>query len=116
MASNSRQGTGLTGRPKGSPPPRRMTIPFAQQKPKLPPPENPALKQAVYPIYLLQWENLKAFLEKRFPGYTFQERRVNEDHYIFEIPEDLTQEDKKAISDARDKDPRMLRQPSQSPE
>ncbi|KAL8652195.1 MAG: hypothetical protein Q9210_002830 [Variospora velana] len=90
MASYSRQGTGLTGRPKGSPPPRRMTIPFAQ-KAKLPPPENPALKQAVYPVYLLKWEKLKAFLEERFPGYTFQERRVNNDHYLFEIPEDLTQ-------------------------
>ncbi|KAI4152073.1 MAG: hypothetical protein LQ341_000776 [Variospora aurantia] len=99
MASYSRQGTGLTGRPKGSPPPRRMTIPFAQ-KAKLSPPDNPALKQAVYPVYLLKWEKLKAFLEKRFPGYTFQERREDED----------------AIAKERDKDPKMQARRAQSPE
>ena len=26
---------------------------------------------------MLKWENLKAILEKRFPGYTFSERRVS---------------------------------------
>ncbi|KAI4288906.1 MAG: hypothetical protein L6R35_001829 [Caloplaca aegaea] len=115
MASYSRQGTGLTGRPKGSPPPRRMTIPFAQ-KAKLSPPENPALKQAVYPVYELKWEKLKAFLEKRFPGYTFQERRVNNDRYLFEIPEDLTKDDEDAIAKERDKDPKMQARRAQSPE
>lgn len=76
MASSSRQGaSGLPGRPKGPPPPRRMTIPFAQQTPK--PPPHPILKQASYPVYNLKWEKLKAILEKRFPGYTFTRRCVS---------------------------------------
>ena len=77
MSSNSRQGApGLPGRAPGPPPPRRMTIPFAQQVPK-PPPQLPALKEASHPIYNLQWEKLKAILEKRFPDYEFSRRVVS---------------------------------------
>ncbi|KAL9633795.1 MAG: hypothetical protein Q9204_003252 [Flavoplaca sp. TL-2023a] len=100
MASNSKQGaSGLPGRPKGPPPPRRMTIPFAQQTSK-PPPQLPILKQASHPVYNLNWEKLKAILEKRFPGYTFSKR-----------VEDLNK-----IAKATDEGPKMPARKSQSPE
>ncbi|KAI4260815.1 MAG: hypothetical protein L6R42_003867 [Xanthoria sp. 1 TBL-2021] len=99
MASSSKQGaSGLPGRPKGPPPPRRMTIPFAQQTPK--PPPHPILKQASYPVYNLKWEKLKAILEKRFPGYTFTRRC-----------DDLDE-----IAKATDEGPKMPARESQSPE
>ncbi|CAL8583951.1 hypothetical protein XPA_009561 [Xanthoria parietina] len=114
MASSSKQGaSGLPGRPKGPLPLRRFTTPFAQQTPK--PLPHPTLKQASHPVYMLKWENLKAILEKRFPGYTFSERRVN-DRYRFDIPEDLTQEDLDEIAKATDERLKMPARRSQSPE
>jgi hypothetical protein len=35
------------------------------------------LKQKFFPVYNLPWKKLKAFLEKRFPNYQFEERRVS---------------------------------------
>jgi hypothetical protein len=41
----------------------------SQQPPKF-------LRQDSYPTYRLKWEKLKAFLERKFPNHTFEERRV----------------------------------------
>ncbi|KAL8855596.1 MAG: hypothetical protein Q9178_007788 [Gyalolechia marmorata] len=99
MPNNSQGACGLPGRSAGALP-RRITIPFAQQALNLQSPPKPALKQATYPVYMLKWEKLKAFLEKRFPGYTFQERR----------------DDLDKIAKERDEGPNMPARRSQSPE
>ena len=41
------------------------------------PPPKPNLKQGMYKVYNLQWEKLQRFLEAKFPGYVFKERRVS---------------------------------------
>lgn len=40
-----------------------------------PTPPKPALIQDTYPAYEMEWEKLKAFLERRFPGTPFQEQK-----------------------------------------
>lgn len=66
----------------------------------------PILKQEFFPVYDLDWVHLKGFLERRFPGYTFEERivrstdlklwhlltdrQVVKDYYHFDVPEPLT--------------------------
>lgn len=36
---------------------------------------KPALHQDTYPVYEMEWDKLKAFLERRFPGTPFQEAK-----------------------------------------
>lgn len=36
----------------------------------------PKLKQETFPVYNLCWQPLKGYLEARFPGYVFEERKV----------------------------------------
>lgn len=69
--SSQRSNSAASG---GSHPGRAWSWKRQAQQP--PPKKKTELKQGSYSIYRLQWEKLKAFLEQRFPGHTFGERRV----------------------------------------
>lgn len=56
-------------------PPRRRTMSFKMRAEQPAPPAQPRLYPEMYPNYEISWEKLKAWLERRFPGHTF-ERRV----------------------------------------
>ncbi|KAF7506102.1 hypothetical protein GJ744_012253 [Endocarpon pusillum] len=92
------------GRAPGAPFPKRKTLSFKiraeTREPHCPPGEK--LRQNTYPVYRLSWEKLKAFLENKFPKQSFEERRVQNDHYIFDVPEDLTSEDHAKIEQELD--------------
>ncbi|OBT46394.1 hypothetical protein VE00_02666 [Pseudogymnoascus sp. WSF 3629] len=64
-------------------------------------PKGPKPKRNTCSAYDLPWEKLRDFLVGKFPGCTF-EITLNEDIYIFDIPESLTIEDHKAIDMLRD--------------
>lgn len=57
------------------PKPRRF-ISLKEQAGKSSPPGEPALMQESYPIYELDWEKLKTFLEQRFQPLKFEECRI----------------------------------------
>ncbi|OBT67427.1 hypothetical protein VE03_03007 [Pseudogymnoascus sp. 23342-1-I1] len=81
-------------------------------------PDEPKLEQGTFPVYFLRWEKLRVFLEGRFPGYTFPERIVENDKYIFKIPEPLTEEDRVEIRKLLDLPDKAVeaRSSSRSPE
>ena len=80
---NRRTTTGLTGRDRGPSPNRRRTFSF-KVRAEQPPPQRMPIEQ-MYPVYHLKWEKLKAFLEKRFPGHEFPERKVYSPPYLSAI-------------------------------
>jgi hypothetical protein len=55
--------------------PRRV-ISLKEQAGKSASPGEPALKQESYPIYELDWEKLKTFLEQRFQPLKFEDCRI----------------------------------------
>lgn len=57
------------------PQPRRA-ISLMKRAEKSPSPGEAALKQETYPIYELDWEKLKTFLEQRFQPLKFEECRI----------------------------------------
>lgn len=74
-----RNDTAPPGRPRGPSPPRRRTMSFKRlaEAQESQPVKKEQLKQKIFPVYNLPWKKLKAFLEKRFPNYQFEERRVS---------------------------------------
>jgi len=108
-------GSGRKGKDREPTPPRRTTWGFKKEATSSSVSLTPKLKQETFPVYNLRWEALKAWLEQRFPGYSFDERRVglsssfkaflkcyawlenwhifaqvNRDYYHFDVPENLT--------------------------
>ena len=73
-----RSATDSSRRSNGPPTPQRRAFSFKQlaHQSSSSPPQEPALVQQTYPVYRLEWETLKVYLEKKFPGYVFHERRV----------------------------------------
>ncbi|KAJ9602688.1 hypothetical protein H2200_012882 [Cladophialophora chaetospira] len=93
----SRQGTGASHRN-----PSRIqswvtgSAPAVQQADNEFTPDN-------YSIYHLEWSDLKAWLEAKFPGLQLPDRKkVNKDAYVFDIPRKLNADDKKKIAAMRD--------------
>ncbi|KIW33354.1 uncharacterized protein PV07_00211 [Cladophialophora immunda] len=86
--------------------PRRLTQPFHQQSKKTEPKYK--LYRESYGVYSgMTWDKLKGYLEQKFPQSKYPGLEFNEDcaldHWIFEVPEPLTDEDKRELRRLRDK-------------
>ncbi|KAI9767402.1 MAG: hypothetical protein M1839_004506 [Geoglossum umbratile] len=53
-------------------------------------PLSTSFVQETYPTYSLHWDNLKTWLEDKFPGLKLKEGRVKNDEFLFELPRRLT--------------------------
>lgn len=114
---NTTSSTGSSRRGKREPtPPRRKTWSFKKEAESSPASLTSKLKQETFPVYNLRWEALKEWLENKFPGYSFHERRVNRDVYHFDVPQQLTQEDKNEIMQLKETYRVIVPRVSQSPE
>ena len=73
-----RNTTGLTNKTKvAKDKRRRRTDSFKNQSKQKQEEEQPKLPQVSYPIYNgLTWEQIKNYLENRYPGYTFEKKLV----------------------------------------
>jgi hypothetical protein len=67
--------TAVTHKSRTHFPQPRRAISLMKQAEKSLSPGEPALKQETYPIYELDWEKLKTFLEQRFQPLKFEECR-----------------------------------------
>ncbi|KAK0114160.1 hypothetical protein ONS95_013661 [Cadophora gregata] len=110
--------TGGRRRKKGrSPsPPRRKTWGFKKEAGSAGR-QEPQLKQDTFPVYHLRWENLKAYLESRFPDYRFSQRIVHGDYYHFDVPRLLTEDERAEILSLKDREdvPRVSQSPERDP-
>ncbi|MCJ1443083.1 MAG: hypothetical protein MMC23_003580 [Stictis urceolatum] len=70
------------------------------------PVQTETVKKGYFPVYDLDWAKLKAFIEAKYPGYEFDERRnVQNDKYVWIIPpgeEGLTADDEAKIRELRE--------------
>jgi len=100
-----RRTTASTTSPQGTNLASRRTLSFQVQAQRASSAQEPAVKTRTFPVYHLRWERLKDYLQRRFPDFQFgDERRVNGDRYLFQIPESLKSVDFTAIEGLRDEE------------
>ncbi|KAL1793593.1 hypothetical protein ACET3X_008575 [Alternaria dauci] len=87
----------------------------AQRKPTVPSTRRSSRVQDTYPAYDdFPWDKIEDFLKAKWPKWDFKPNRFN-DKWVFEVPEKLTEGDRRALRNMRDA-PNRTQRPSVSPE
>ncbi|CAG5188073.1 uncharacterized protein ALTATR162_LOCUS11861 [Alternaria atra] len=87
----------------------------AQRRPTLPSQKKSDRVQDTYAVYDdFPWEKIEEFLKTKWPRWDFKPSRFN-DKWVFEVPEKLTEGDRRELRNRRDA-PKRTQRPSVSPE
>lgn len=87
----------------------------AQRRPTLPSAKRSDRVQDTYTVYDdFPWQKIEEFLKTKWPKWDFKPKRFN-DKWVFEVPEELTEGDRRELRNRRDA-PNRTRRPSVSPE